>query len=760
MQRAAVRVSARKTGDKLNVRQVIPLSGILFLLSLFLSLLLSEYFHFEIPSYQLGDIARTDVVVPMDILIKDDDATRAKQEEARTKALPVFRYNPSIRNDAFARLSISFDQCRKIIETEMSSKRKHKHTYRSLAPKIRSQLLASIQMLGINEPLDGILSFLIRENFNATLEGQIIELLQQGFPAFIVSDGSTLLKDKSNIYMLNTVTGKTETLSTARISTLDQARQRLGHLLNQNSTLPVFGKPYIRRILEGMLSPNLKLDETMTMARQDQDAKNVDPVLRQLKKDKVILRQGDEIGRVHIIQLDALRKISHGGADRVPVVGRALLIAFFLLVFIFVLRFVPLGQWGYPRLVVFCLLTLVVNILFLKFLWFICEPISHSFTAAPFNDKAYFLYILPFAYGSMLVTVMAGEGCAMLFVIFCSVLGGQSVAITFHDYPYILISSLIGIIFIRHVSQRIGIIVAGFKLSLAAIVLFSLLQISRPEPLDLMSLSFGTVLAFLSGPINAIFITFTLPLFERLFMVTTEIRLSELGNMNHPLIREIILKAPGTYNHSIAVGTLCEGAAKAIGLNPLFLRVASLYHDIGKTVLPEYFVENQQQINPHDQISTEKSVDILIGHVIEGTRISREAKLPPAIADLIPQHHGTRLIRFFYEQAKKQAEASGVEVQEEAFRYPGPKPQTKAACILMLADGIEAAARTLNDHSQERLLGLIQKIITDAKEDGQFSESDITLSEIDHITFSFLETLASYYHSRISYPGFDFNSES
>lgn len=746
-----------KAGDKITNRQLIALSGLLLLVSLFLSTLLSDYFHAEIPSYQAGDIARTDIVVPRDILIKDEDATRARQAEARAKALPVYRLDPSVRDNAISRLSAAFSQCRKIIAAGALSKRTHKHTFRSLTPNVRSELRTTVQRLSIDPPLDDLLSFLVREDFSAALEGQLIELMKQGFPAFVVADGSALVKNKPGIYSLDAVTGKTEAIPTARIFTLEQARHELGLQLQQNSILPVSGKPYLRRMIAGLISPNLKLDVKMTKDRQDQDARNVDPVLRQMKKGKVILRQGDEIGQVHIVQLDALRKISQEGSNATQVAGRGIIIALFILIFAFFLRFVPLGQWSYPRLAVFCLLTLVVNILLLKALWFICASVSQDFLAAPFNDKAYFLYVLPFAYGAMLVTILASEQSAALFIIFCSLLAGQSVEVTFHEYSYILISSLIGIILIRKASQRVGIIGAGFKLGLAAIAIFFLLQISKPEPFDLTSVSFGAVLAFLSGPLNAIFLTFSLPLCERLFMVTTEIRLSELGNLNLPLIREIILKAPGTYNHSIAVGTLCEGAAKAIGLNPLFLRVASLYHDIGKTLRPEYFVENQQHLNPHDQIGPEESVDILKGHVIDGIRLARQAKLPPAIVDLIPQHHGTRLMRFFYERARKQAEASGGEVQEGAFRYPGPKPQTKAACILMLADSIEAAARTLNDHSRDKLLGLIQKLIVDAKGDGQFSESDITLAEIDCIAFSFLETLASYYHSRIVYPGFDFN---
>lgn len=510
-------------------------------------------------------------------------------------------------------------------------------------------------------------------------------------------------------------------------------------------------------MLEDVLSPNLKFDAKMTQDRQDQDVKKIDPVLRELKKGKIVVREGDEIGHDEMIQLDALRNISHGGSNGTQVIAKGGLIALFFLLFAFFLRFIPPGQWSYPRLVVFCLLTMTVNVLLLKASWFVCESISQDFLASPFNDKVYFFYLLPFAWGAMLVTLLTGEQCAQLFIIFGSVLAGLSVGVAVNDYLYILISTLSGVMFIRKVSQRVGIIGSGFKLGVAALVFFLLLQISKQETADLMNVGFGAALAFLSGPLNAIFLMFAVPLCEHLFMVATESRLSELGNLNLPLMREIILKAPGTYNHSIAVGTLCEGAAKAIGLDPLFLRIASLYHDVGKTVRPEYFVENQQQFNPHDQINPDESVDILKGHVLDGVRIAREAKLPPAIVELIPQHHGTKLMYFFYEKAKKQAGSSGGNVQEGAFRYPGPKPQTKAACILMLADGIEAAARTLEDHSRDKLQGLIRKIIVSVEEDGQFSEADITLAEIERVAISFLETLASYYHSRIAYPGFDFN---
>ena len=439
-------------------------------------------------------------------------------------------------------------------------------------------------------------------------------------------------------------------------------------------------------------------------------------------------------------------------------IGMASLIAILLTILALFVRFIASNQWSYLRLVGFFLLTLTANLLLIKASWFVCESVSQSFPASPFNDKMYFFYLLPFAYGSMLITLLAGVRRAQLFTIFLSILAGQSLGTDSYGFFYILITNLTGIIFMRNVFQRIGIIGAGFKLGLSAAVLFFILQATAQTPMDVSSGIFGAALAFLSGLFNSLLLVFMLPLCERIFLVTTEMRLSELGNLNLPLIRDLILKAPGTYNHSIAVGTLCEGAAKAIGLNPLFLRIASLYHDIGKTARPDFFVENQQGAgSPHDRISPQESAHILQDHVTCGISIARKAKLPPTIVDLIPQHHGTKLMQFFYEKAKGQAAESGGNVQEDEFRYCGPKPQTKAAAILMLADGIEAAARTLNDHSQNKLLDLIQKIIADTTEDGQFAECDITLSEINRITYSFLETLSSYYHGRIAYPGFDFN---
>lgn len=739
---------------------------VLAILTIFLSFLLSAFLtsqsHFSAPMYQPGDIAQTDIIIPMDALIEDEAATQAHRAEAKANALPVYRFAPSLQDDQAARLKTAFVQSRDLLGLNPTGKntsgKKRGRSFRTLPTALKEQLRSIMQEgLGLKPPVDDLLVFLVREGFTSAMEDQLILLLKDLLSTNIVSDDMLFAKEKGNIHRVNIVTGKVETVPVSLLATIAQTRNRLGKQVGQDSHITIAARPHMRRILESLILPNLTFDEAMTKSGQEEDVKNVDHVLRKLKKGKVVLRQGDEVGADHLVQIEAIRKLSPAGSSTLQTIGMASLIGILLTIFLFFVRFISLNQWSYLRLAGFLILTLTANLLLLKASWYVCETVSQSFLASPFNDKAYFFYLLPFACGSMLVTLLAGERCAQIFIIFFGLLAGQSLGTDSYGFFYILITNLTGVIFMRKATQRIGLIGAGFKLGLSAALLFVILQATGQAPPDWISGSFGAALALLSGLVNALFVAFTLPLFERVFMVTTEVRLSELGNLNLPLVREMMIKTPGTYNHCIAVGTLCEGAAKAIGLNPLFLRVASLYHDIGKTVQPEYFFENQHEVNPHDQIGTQQSVHILKEHVVEGIRIAKKEYLPPSIVDLIPQHHGTKLMRFFYEKAKKEATVSGSEVQEDPFRYAGPKPQTKAAAILMLADGIEAAARTLTDHSQNNLLDLIRKIISDTTEDGQFSECNITLSEMNRITYSFLETLSSYYHGRIAYPGFDFN---
>jgi len=247
--------------------------------------------------------------------------------------------------------------------------------------------------------------------------------------------------------------------------------------------------------------------------------------------------------------------------------------------------------------------------------------------------------------------------------------------------------------------------------------------------------------------------TVMIPALESTFNVASDMKLMELANLNQPALKDMILKAPGSYHHSVLVGSLAEAAAEEIGANPLLARVAATYHDIGKMTKPEYFVENQEsRDNRHEKLSPSMSALILASHVKEGAEVAREHRLPRRVVNIIKQHHGTRLITFFYNKAKEMEDPSVQTVDKKDFRYPGPKPQSREAALIMLADAVEAASKVLTDPTPARIRGLVQKIINDIFIDGQLDESNLTLRDLHQIARSFTRTVTGILHHRIDYP--------
>lgn len=722
--------------------------------SVILSVLFSGYSRVSIPSYAVGDIARVNVVVPSDIVIRDEQATEARRAAAEADALPVYRYDPSYGSALLTKSNRMFEACRRILEPGIAADARLR--YRSLPQNLRAAIQAEMSNLAPDPP-EKLEELFVDQHFSEGLESTLTALYRQALALMAVEDERSLIATQGKIEVLDTESRTDRIVPLDRVFTLEQARARAVAVFRQGLTEPAWAGQMAGDWLSKSLAANLRFDLQVTELRRNQAADAVDPVLRQLKRGKIIVRQGDEIGPDQLSQIDAVRKLTPSAFSLNRLVGSSLLIIPLLYVFELFLRSSPVPQFGRVKLLSLSFLVLAVNLILVRVFWFVSVSLSRNFVASPFDDEKFFLYALPFAFGPMLVTLLAGDRIAQIFLIFYLPLAAQTAGAGFQDLLYILGSSLIGIMVVRHATQRVAVVVAGFKLSAAAAGLFVVAQLAQHSPLTWTTGTFGAGLAFLSGPINASLLTFVLPVCERLFMVTTEIRLSELSNLNLPLVRNLILRAPGTYNHSVAAGTLAEGAAKAIGLNPLFVRVACLYHDIGKSLHPRFFVENQgENGNPHDQLAPSESVRVIKQHIDEGIRLGRSARLPPAIVDVIPQHHGKRLLTYFYDKAKRLAGDDASKAREEEFRYGGPKPQTKEAAVIMLADAVEAAARTLPNHSQENLLELIRRLVSAVVEDGQFAECDITLAELDQITFSFLETLSSIYHSRVTYPGFDF----
>jgi len=279
------------------------------------------------------------------------------------------------------------------------------------------------------------------------------------------------------------------------------------------------------------------------------------------------------------------------------------------------------------------------------------------------------------------------------------------------------------------------------------------LLVSRGELFTSQALS-AVLFSVFSGITVSALVSFLLPFLEYAFKVTTDISLLELLDLNQPVMKMLMINAPGTYHHSVIVGNLVEAAAEAVGVNPLLGRVSSYYHDIGKIKMPDYFVENQGgTASRHDKLTPHMSSMIITSHLKEGVELAKQYKLPQTVIDIIQQHHGTALITYFYQKAKSQEDPeSAGGVDETSYRYPGPKPQTKEAGLVMLADAIEAASKTLDDPTPDKLQWLTQKIVNKIFTDGQLDECELTLKDLHSITRSFNRVFAGIYHQRIDYP--------
>lgn len=391
---------------------------------------------------------------------------------------------------------------------------------------------------------------------------------------------------------------------------------------------------------------------------------------------------------------------------------------------------------------------------------FIAAVLSSRPETMWFGDFFVFQFAIPFAASALILALLVGSQLALVVALITSILTGLISPFGMVMSIYSLAGSIAGIYSVQKFCTRSAIIRAGLVVAAVNIVMgISALLLGDHE----MGWRIG-INAALAGGIGALLTAATVsvgaPIYESAFGILTDIKLLELSNADLPLLRQLAIQTPGTNHHSFVVGTLAEAAAKAIGANALLARVGCLYHDIGKLAAPKMYIENQGGgPNPHDRVSPRDSVRIITGHVRRGLQMAQEAKLPQQIIDFIPQHHGTRVLAYFYHKAKAQADARGETVNIEDFRYPGPKPQTREAVILMLADGSEAAVRSLEDPSPENVRAIVRKIVDTVLSDGQLDECNITFREITLIRESLIKELVNMYHQRISYPGFNPPSE-
>ncbi|MDO8525093.1 MAG: HDIG domain-containing protein, partial [Candidatus Omnitrophota bacterium] len=450
---------------------------------------------------------------------------------------------------------------------------------------------------------------------------------------------------------------------------------------------------------------------------------------------ELIIKRGERVTPFHVAKFEALRVASVSEQKfALSILGIFLIVVLLVTIPALYLKYYEPAIWSNNRyLCLVALMTIVITA--------IGKAISLS------NGPAYFV---PVAIVPILIGLLLGVRPAMVVAVVLSFLAGLVVGERFDSTLIFIVGSVTGIYSVRTVRKRSELFKAGMVVGVSnAICVIGLGILNNFEN----NVIFKDATMFLMNGVAAgIIIVGTLHIFESLFKVTTNISLLELADPNNPLLKELILKAPGTYHHSLIVGNLAEAACDAIGANGLLARVGSYYHDIGKVEKSEYFAENQPiSESQHDKLSPNMSSLIIINHVKDGLEKAKKAGLNSSLMDFIGQHHGTGLIYYFYQRALESVEDLN-KLGEEGFRYPGPRPQTKETAIVHLADSVEAASRTLQNPTPANLEELVRRIINNKFIDGQLDECDLTLKDLNIIAATFTKVLTGVYHTRVQYP--------
>ena len=486
-------------------------------------------------------------------------------------------------------------------------------------------------------------------------------------------------------------------------------------------------------LISPLLVPNSSFSPELTAQARDRAAEAVEEVRVQILQGEVIVRQGTRIDEAQIEQIDALG-LSEEAPDVASFAGWLLLAALIVVMLLsWIWRFRP-KLWHRDNVLILIGLLIVGATLALK--------VTAGRPTLPF--------FLPTAAIAMLLAVLLDASIATIVMALIAIIGGAVNGASLELTTYIFLGGVAGIVGVRK-GDRLQVFlqasVAVFIVSGLSVTVFSLL--GARDLRGILELWFASAASAAGSGIAAVG---SFAVLGSVFGILTVFQLLELANPSQPLLRRLLVETPGTYHHSLMVGNLAERAAEAIGADPLVTRVAAYYHDIGKLANPLAFIENQAGAeNIHDQLEPEVSAGILKQHVVDGIDLAYRAKLPKALIAYIPQHHGTAIMSYFYARAKEQADP-GATVDERKFRHSGPKPQTREAALIMLADGVEASVRSLAARDEPAIRAMVTRIIDERTADGQFDECDLTMRDIERIREAFVEQLLGMYHTRIAYP--------
>ena len=739
---------------------------ILIVVSILSAFILSPKLTTSVFRYNPGDIARQNIRVVEDALVEDIILTQKKREKARGLSPDAYDMDEAAAGEIKGRIENAFLGMRS--DLDEIRKRADEYVAREKLPATESvnsdeifsayleesggeRLAAFQETLGISVKKEDF-ELLEAMGFTKPLEDKlklvVVPIMSRG----VVSSVEALAAAKETGIIVRNVKNQQERLVSNFSSFYDLAEAKESAKKQILSSKKLFGRKsaaVFSSWASSLITPNLTFNKNETEAHKEKAAKEVSPVFFQLKEGEMILREGERITGEQVMILNALSEQNRPMLSYLRLVGLALLVSFILfLVYHFSVENIRKVRLNLEDMV-FIGGLFVLTLLLAKMTLPVTEALGRAFPHVPATS---YQYMVTAAAGAMLVRIVLNSEIATMFSVALSLM----VAIIMKDNLifgiYTFAGCITGAHMVRYCKNRTSLIKAGFYVGLVNIIIVLIFGLAYGELFSKETL-YNMLFALASGVLSGIVVTGVIPIVEAMFGYTTNFKLLELASMDHPLMKELITQAPGTYHHSWILANLVENAAEAINANPLFAKVSALYHDIGKMKKPQYFYENQKGgKNPHDKLAPSLSSLIIIGHVKDGIELAKEHKLGRRLTEIIPQHHGTNLISFFYHKAKDQEDPDVHSVNEKDFRYPGPKPQTKEAGLVMLADAVEAATRTIQDPTPARIKGAVKKIIEDIFEDGQLDECELTLKDLNKIAESFNRILNGVFHARIDYP--------
>jgi len=721
-------------------------------LYLFLFVIVLAYFLAYVPSRtipvtEIGEIATSDIIVPADITIVDTETTEKRRKQVAEAVPPVYSFNTNVFLNTQEKIREIFSAGRTFMEEEVTNQKK---------AEFRKLILDNYGV----ELSSSDLNALIASEFDPALEENLINLIGMVSTNFIITSKNLFYHgEQQKGLTVVTSEGTESTLSAEDVLEISDAKQTLAEEVAKLD-LPQNEKGLLRNLSHLFISQNIFYHQMETELRQQQARASEEDVFYTLKKGKVIIRKGDEIDEEALKQIAIINEnIQAQPSWWVNFIGMVLLFGLLFVTLWYYLKSF-LGKEDAFRSYVIMGTLLIMSLLFYKLAEFLAGTFSQSTNFFLLSSLESYHYAFPFQFGVMLIAFLISSPAALIYTVLNSLLVGLFFKTSIELVIFSLIGGFAAIYGIKYYGRqdrtstfRTGLLLIA-PINIFVIITFHLI---KERLLPIGAFSSDLVMGLLGGLLSASLAFLFLPVFEMLFGFATQAKLIELTNSDLPTFRQMAMEAPGSYHHSLIVASLAEKAADEIKIDSLLVKAGALYHDIGKIKRPEYFIENRTR-NPdmHEDLKPAMSALVIVNHVKEGVELAKKLRLPRKIIEIIETHHGKSLVRYFFQKAKDTYDPNMQKIGEESYRYPGPLPKSKGAALVMLADAVEAASRSLKKPIKPNLRRVISEIFNSALQDGQLDNCEISVQELVTVADSFLDTLYTIYHPRVEYPGFEF----